>query len=124
MTTVGSEISSVKSQQGMRIPHLTKLILKSSKFRPQVWSLTKRKSESGDGRGLSFFPVFSYHERPLLAGTDSSFLHYQCYGMPLHIEIAPQKGLFGPFKSLLGVEMANLNRELTLFTIPAFLVCA
>ena len=68
MTTVGSEISSVKSQLRMRIPHLTKLILKTSKFRPEVWSVTKRKSASGDGRVLSpSSRFFSCHERPLLA---------------------------------------------------------
>ena len=68
MTTVGSEISSVKSQQRMRIPHLTKLILKTSKFRPEVWSVTKRKSASVDGRVLSpSSRFFSCHERPLLA---------------------------------------------------------
>ena len=52
----------------MRIPHLTKLILKTSKFRPEVWSVTKRKSASGDGRGRSpSSRFFSCHERPLLA---------------------------------------------------------
>ena len=29
-------------------------------------------------RSLSFLPFFSCHERPLLAGKDSSFWHYQC----------------------------------------------
>ena len=87
ITTVGSEISSVQSQQGTHIPQKTKPVLKTSQFRQQMWSAatwkyTSRPAEvnlvpralfpgfgapwgGGCGRGLFLSHHFSFVVREL-----------------------------------------------------------
>ena len=67
MITVGTEIPGAHSTQGMHISHQTKLVLKTSKFRVQMWSAVIQNNVSEDSGGLSFsFP--SCREWPTLAG--------------------------------------------------------
>ena len=87
ITTVGSEISSVQSQQGTHIPQKTKPVLKTSQYRLQMWSAatwkyTSRPAEvnlvpralfpgfgapggRGCGRGLFLSHHFSFVVREL-----------------------------------------------------------
>ena len=87
ITTVGSEISSVQSQQGTHIPQKTKPVVRTSQYRLQMWSAatwkyTSRPAEvnlvpgalfpgfgapwgRGCGRGLFLSHHFSFVVREL-----------------------------------------------------------
>ena len=61
------ELTPTQSQQGTCTPHKTKPVLKTSQFRPQIWSLATQKTRRRPQRSLSFFPIFSCLVRLLLA---------------------------------------------------------
>ena len=68
ITTVGSEISSIQSEQSTRI-------VQTSQFQPKIWFVATWENMLGVGRGLS--P--SRRHLPLLAGNTLSYFLFNYY---------------------------------------------